>query len=183
MQRGYRYNLGKRRKKDTPPATHTGGHTPLRPACRPRAGALRKDPAGALAGSAAAQSPGFAAALLDGSGVRLPAGVAGVTPRARWGRRKVGYPGPPGAGSRRRARWPWPLEGRGGLIRGRRPRLFRTLSGARVEAVLGRSSGRTATRNWAGTEGPASSSAGILAPFPLLRVSATLSFLCFLWKH
>lgn len=68
MQRGYRYNRGKRRKEDSPPATHT----PLRPACRPRACALRKDPAGPPAGSTAAQSPGFAAALLDGSGVRPP---------------------------------------------------------------------------------------------------------------
>lgn len=109
-------SAGKRTRR---PRLTPGGHTPRRPACRPRAGALRKDPAGALAGSTAAQSPGFAAALLDGSGVRLPAGVAGVTPRARWGRRKVRYPGPPGAGATRGAerggRGPWGRGGGGGV--------------------------------------------------------------------
>lgn len=46
--------------------------------------ALRKDPAGMPEDSAAAHSPGFAAALLDGSGDRPPAGVTGVTTSA-WG--------------------------------------------------------------------------------------------------
>lgn len=56
--------------------------------------ALRKDPAGKPEDSAAAHSPGFAAALLDGSGDRPPAGVTGGNDE-RVGLRKVRRRGEP----------------------------------------------------------------------------------------
>ena len=86
MQRGYRYNRGNHRKEDAPPATHARG-TPAETGLQAPRKRAAQDPAGPPADSAAAQSPGFAAALLDGSGVRPPppAGVAGVTRRARAG--------------------------------------------------------------------------------------------------
>ena len=96
---GYRYDRGEGSKEDAPPLPYTSrgtSSTHRRPALRPCAGALRKHPVGPPPGSAAAQSSGFAAALLDGSGVRPPA-------RRCWGngervgQRKVRLRGP-GAG-------------------------------------------------------------------------------------